>query len=298
MRRILPIAVTTIVLLAGLVSAGEDAPLQQALESFKKGKYRTTVELTAKVPADATDYAKARYLAGEAHLKLRESKKADSAFRDVLALRPKAVPAMVGLGRAREAQDDLEEAEKLYRAAIKEDGRNAAARRALGELQVRQEKLGKARATLRSAYKLAPTDALCARALVEVLLRGGDAKGAEKIAKSLIKARPEHPMGYFLRALLMERGKKIGKATELYKKALALDEHFLDAHKNLAILLHTNNPEYKDRQMLRDTLDHYEAYFMAGGRDKELRNIWRQLKRFVDTEFDLDDDEDEEDDDD
>jgi len=201
------------------------------------------------------------------------------------------------LGRAREAQDDLEEAEVLYRAAIKADAKDAAARRALGELQVRQKKLGKARATLRAAYRLAPDDAFCVRALVEVLLVGGDVKGAEKAAKKFVKARPEHPMGYFLSAVLMERRKKVDKAAERYRKALRLDPRFLDAHKNLAILLHTNNPEYKDVQMLKDALDHYEEYFLLGGRDETMRNTWRLLKRYVDTELDLDGEDDGEDDD-
>ena len=294
MRRILSAAVLCLAVISGpVVSAEDGALLQQALDAFKKGKYRETVKLASKVPTEAPDHAKARYLAGEAYLKLEGPKEAEKAFRDVLALRPKAVPAMVGLGRAREAQDDLEEAEKLYRAAIKADAKDASARRALGELQFRQEKFGKARATLRAAYKLAPTDPFCARMLFQVLMQSGDVKGAEKIAKKLIKTKPGHPMGYFLMAVLMERKRKVNDAAELYEKALALDERFLDAHKNLAILLHTNNPEYKDRQMLKDALEHYESYFMLGGQDKELRNTWRQLKRFVDAELDLDDEEDE-----
>ena len=283
-------------LVAAPATADETSSLADALEAYKKGEYKKVVDLAAKVSAQADDYPRARYLLGEAHLKLGDHAKAESAFAAVLEARPKAAPAMVGLGKALEGQGKDEEAEKQYRAAIKADRRSAAARLALGELQMRQGALGKARSTLKAAYKLTPEDARCARALVEVLLRGGDVAGADKVAKKLVSAKRAHPMGYFLCGLTQERRGNLEEAIEFYGEALAVDAKFLDAHKNLAILYHTNNPDYADRARLEAALEHYEQYFVLGGKDEALKATWRRLQRFVYLEFEDDEEEEDEED--
>ena len=297
MRWSVPLVVSLLLILAVSARADEAPPagdglIDRALAAFEKGEYETVIELTAQVAEDAEERPRARYLAGEAHLLLRQPEPAEKAFREVLVSRPKAVPAWVGLGRALDALKKTEEAEEVLTKAVKLDPKSAAAKRALGELLMHQGELGKARTLLKAAYKLDPDDALSARALVEVLLLGSDAGGAERVAKKLEKARPNHPMGYFLHGLVRERKGKIEDAIDYYETALGFDERFLDAHKNLAILYHTNNPDYADLDRVRKALHHYEEYFGLGGKDPALRDVWRRFQRFVILELDLEDEED------
>ena len=93
------IAVGLLILLASVATAEDDA-LATAGQAFSDGDYEKVVELCAEIGSESEDHARALYLAGEAHLQLQQHEKAEAAFRSVLLLRPKAVPAMTGLGRA------------------------------------------------------------------------------------------------------------------------------------------------------------------------------------------------------
>ena len=274
MKRVLALSACLALGLGTSARADEKPPLEQALEAFAKGEYERAVELASQVPEDADDHPRARYLAGEAHLKLEQATEAERAFRAVLEARPRAVPAMVGLGRALEAQGKAEEAEKLYRDAIAADRKHADAKLALGELQMRQDKLGKARSTLRAAYRLAPGNPFCARALTEVLIRGGDVRGAEKVAKDFARARPDHPMGHFLRGLVLERRGKIEEAIASYEEAIALDERFLDAHKNLAIL-------YQKKGFRNKAVEMWERSLRCSPDEKTRQEVKEQLIKLL-----------------
>ena len=251
-------------------------------EAFAAADHRGVIRLAGEVPESHADYAKAQYLAGESRLVLGEPAEAETAFRAVLAKKPKAVPALTGLGRALSLQAKHEEAEKVLREALALDAKDPAVPRALGEALGLAGQAEAGAKALEAALKLAPSDPLTVRALVEARLRADDVQGALDLAEKLAKASPKHPMGDFLVALARDKQGDAEKAIEAYEAALAKDATFLDAHKNLAILCHARSNTYQDQVRVKKAFEHYEAYFKLGGADERLKKMYATLQQFRD----------------
>jgi len=263
-------------------AAESPSALEVAVAAFEAGEWQRVLEVAAATPADPTEAARLAYLAGETQLILGRSEDAALSFRAVLAQRPAAVPAKVGLARALTNVGALDEAEELLTAVLAAEPEDVGGKTAMGLLLARRERFDEARAQLAAASKLAPTNAICARAYVEVLLRAEDDPAAAAVAEAFSKAAPEHPMGYFLLAVVMEREGDDEPAIEQYQRALAVDPNFLDAHKNLAILCHTLSNTYQDKQRTRMAYEHYERYFALGGTDAQLRATYESLLAYKD----------------
>lgn len=263
-------------------------PLAPAVAALRSGAFAKAAKLARALAENENEKLapRAHYVAGEAQLLLGAHAEAEASFTAVLRTRPKAVPALVGLGRALAAQGKLDEAQTRLESALAIDKKDAAALRGLGELALRREEAWKdAVRTLKKARKAAPKSPEAARALVDAHLRDPKpkrgAKQALKVAKAQAKAAPKHPTGYFLQGLAYERLKKDDEAIAAYERALALDERFLDAHKNLAILCITDNPTYQDRERTAKAMKHFERYFALGGKDAALERPYRQVKAYL-----------------
>lgn len=265
--------------------AGEEpapaAGLEGAVAAFDEGRLDDCVKACDAVPADDAEHAKALWLRAEALLLLGRADDAAEGFRGVLAERPRSVPARTGLGRALTALGALDEAEDVLRDAVKRDKKSAPAHRALGELLIARQKYSDARGVLSKAWKLDPTSPSTAIPLVDVHLGYDDTKGALKVARQLAKERPESPVGHFLVGRVLEHEREWKDAIDAYQKAVAADDTYLDAHRNLAILCHTQNPMYRDRELLDTSMKHYERYFELGGDEPELRRIYDQMSAFL-----------------
>jgi tetratricopeptide (TPR) repeat protein len=87
-------------------------------------------------------------------------------------------------------------------------------------------------------------------------------------------------MGPFLKAIALEKEGKDDDAIQAYEAALERDDKFLDAHKNLAILCHTRNPTYADRERTEKAMAHYARYFELGGSDAKLKQMYDTMKAF------------------
>jgi len=274
------IAVGLLILLASVATAEEDA-LATAGRAFSAGDYEKVVELCAAIGSESDDHARALYLGGEAHLQLTQYEKAKAAFRSVLALRPKAVPAMTGLGRALVGLDRADDAVEVLRQAVKADRHDLDAQHALGDALAAAGKPKEAAKILTKAFARDRKSALTCRSLVEVLVANDALAEAKTAAKQLVKSRPGQPMGYFLLGLVLDRDGEEKEAIAAYELAIEKDEKFLDAHKNLAILCHTANPLYRDRERTKKALKHYALYFELGGKDPELERSYLQMKGFL-----------------
>jgi predicted Zn-dependent protease len=255
-------------------------PLEEATQAFQAGEFPKVLALAEKGGGDATDGPRLTYLAGEAQLVLGAPAEAEKAFRAVLAQRPQAIPAQVGLGRALTALAKNDEAEKVLAAALKADPKDVGALTAHGLLLSVTGKSKEACKELERAVSLDPKNALTVRAYVEALLRADDASEAAGVVEAFAKARPEHPMGPFLLAWTMERDGDDEAAIEQYQESIARDASFLDAHKNLAILCHTLSNTYQDKARVELAYEHYERYFALGGKDPELRAMYDNLVSF------------------
>ncbi|HVS18570.1 MAG TPA: tetratricopeptide repeat protein, partial [Planctomycetota bacterium] len=266
-------------LVAASAHAGE-TPLERAVLDFRAGRFSAVVEAREHLPADTHQRARVQYLVGEALLVLDRPGEAERAFADVLDLRPAAVPAQVGLGRARTRLGRLEEARAPLEAALAADPKDTGARVALGELSLAHGDLAAAAQQLEAAYTAAPEDPLAARAWFEVLLRSERSAAAAELAEGLMRRRPEHPLGSFLLAVVMERDGDDEAAQAQYLRTLELDPTFVDAHKNVAILCHTLSRNYTDKVRARLAYEHYAAYFELGGGDEFLRGMYEELLKY------------------
>jgi predicted Zn-dependent protease len=262
--------------------AAEDRDrLDAALKAFGEGDAKKTLDFLNEIPATSKLRPRADYLAGEARLLLGEAAKAETAFRAVLSARPKSVPARTGLGKALLAQGRAADAIAELEKAVAADKADVAARRTLGTALAAAGKKKEALAALKKAWKANRKDVLTARAIVTFLVAEGMTAEATPVARAIVKARKDEPMGYFLLGLVLDREKKTDEAEKAYLEAVAKDDRFIDAHKNLAILYHSVNPTYRDIERTKKSMHHYERYFALGGRDDELKRVYLQTKGFL-----------------
>lgn len=269
----------TPLLLTALTFQGQASVLDRARVAFEKGAYKEVVEL-AKGAASESDAPRLAYLAGEAQLVLGAPSEAEASFRAVLAKRPQALPAQVGLGRALYEQQRFDEAGKTLEAALKADPKDVGALTAHGLLASLLGRAEEAKKELALAHELDPKNPLTVRGYVEVLLRLNDTPGAAAVIESFSKAAPRHPLGPFLMAWTMELDGEDEAAIEQYQLALERDPSFLDAHKNLAILCHTLSNTYQDKERVELAYAHYQEYFDLGGKDAELKTMFASLVAF------------------
>jgi len=264
------------------VFAASGSPLEDATKAFQNGEYAKVLELAAAKGASESDAPRLAYLAGEAELALGAPSDAEKSFRAVLAARPKAVPAQVGLARALTALMRFDEATPILASALAAEPKDVGAIVAQGLLLSSSGHSDEAKKTMEQAWKLDPKGPLTARGYVEVLLRADDNPAAAAIAEEFMGARPKHPLGPFLLAWTLERDGEDTQAIEQYQKALELDPNFVDAHKNLAILCHTMSKTYSIKERVELAYAHYERYFALGGKDPELERTYKDLLGFKD----------------
>lgn len=266
-------------LLAVVVSAGTS--LDEARTRFTEGRLVEALEAAKAVERGDEDFPRARFLAGEIQLALGDAAAAEASLRDALAERPDSAPVLTALGRALLAQDRAEDALEPLGKAVRADPESARALCHLGLAHLRTGDARRGRAELEKARKKAPADPEIARAAVLGWIEAEDTARALQTAKAFAKAAREDPMGPFLVALVLEKSGEDDAAIDQYEKALALDDAFLDAHKNLAILCIAHNPLYTDRERTEKAMRHFERYFALGGRDAEVKNIHETLKQFL-----------------
>jgi tetratricopeptide (TPR) repeat protein len=263
------------------VASAADDPLAPALAAYKAGDYAKAAELASAVKTDDPARAKALYLVGEADLALEKWADAATAFQEILDKKADSVPALVGLGRAKVGDGLPDAGIATLEKATKLDAKDAVARRALGEARIAKGDADAGRADLEAAVKLDPRDPLAARSLVEALLKADRADAARKEAERIEKAVPDHPMGHFLAGYVLDRLGRDKDAIEQYERAIAKDDRFLDAHKNLAILCVAKNPNYQDKERTKKALEHFQRYFDLGGKDDKLKETFESIKSAV-----------------
>lgn len=270
-------------LLLLVAAAHAAAGVEDAKAKLEAGDLAGALAAADEVPADDPGYTKARYLAGEIQLLLGDAGAAEKAFRDVLQKKPGAGPALVGLGRALLERDQATEAARVLEEAVKAAPDSGRAVCFLGIARMRESDGRKGRKEIEKGAKLAKDDPEVARASVVAYLGDQDPDDARRAAQRFQKAQPKSPMGAFLMGLVLERDKKYDEAIDAYEASLKLDDNFIDAHKNLAILCITQNPLYSNKERTEKAMKHFDRYFVLGGKDAEVKQIYDTLQQFLAT---------------
>ena len=265
---------------AGGVSAVEPTAIDEAVEHFKAGRFDAALEATERVASDDALRARAAYLAGEVSLARGDALGAQGYFQEAAAKKP--VPAVLGaLGHAYLLPGKADEAVEALSKAVAGDAKTARYRAWLGLAHLRAGRADAAKRDVAAASKPAPTDPDVVKAVVEERLAAQDADGATKAVAVFAKAAKDHPLGPFLEAVVLDRAGKTDAAIAAYQRALKLDEGFLDAHKNLAILCVTQNPLYSVPARTKLAMEHFAAYAERGGKDAEVLQVYETLKSFL-----------------
>jgi tetratricopeptide (TPR) repeat protein len=271
--------------LASAAFAGEEDPLGPAIDAYKAGDFQTAAELASEIAEDSGWRTKAQFIVGESFLAMGKWDDAAVSFREVVTKKPDSVPALVGLGRSLSGTGSHDEALTHLEKAVKLDAKDVAARRGLGEARVAKGDADKGFADLAAAVKLDPKDPFTARSIVEIHIKAEkpDTDAAEKEAQRFVKASPDDPMGHFLLGWVLDKKGNDKEAIAAYEKAVAKDDNFIDAHKNLAILCITKNPTYQDKERTRKAFDHFKRYFELGGKDQKLKEDYEQIRGYLES---------------
>ncbi|MBL9085716.1 MAG: tetratricopeptide repeat protein [Planctomycetia bacterium] len=265
---------------ANVAFAADPTPVDVAVEHFKAGRFDEALEATERVARDDALRARAAYLAGEVSLARGDALGAQGYFQEAAELKPVA-PVLASLGRAYQLQGKGAEAVEALTKAVALDAKTARYRAWLGLAQLAAGHADLAKKEVAAAVKAAPGDPDVAKAAVEERLAAQDADGAAKAAAAFAKAAKDHPLGPFLEAVVLDRAGKTDDAIAAYERALKLDDAFLDAHKNLAILCVTQNPLYSIPKRTALAMKHFEAYASRGGKDADVLQVYATLKSFL-----------------
>jgi tetratricopeptide (TPR) repeat protein len=274
-------ALAAVMLLAAAGAARAAGPVDDALAAFRAGEYEKAVTIASAVPEADPARVKALYVVGEAELARKRWDDAAKAFEAVLASKKDSVPALTGLGRAQAGRGERDASEKTLRRACELDAKDPLPRRALGETLLAADRTDDALRELEAAWKLDGKDPLTARALVEALLRKGSVDAASKTANAFAATAPKSATAWFLKGLVLDRKGEADDAIDAYEKAVAADDRFLDAHRNLAVLLTTSNSLYADPSKVERACAHAQKYVDLGGEDARLKELLDQIRGFL-----------------
>jgi Tfp pilus assembly protein PilF len=211
------------------------------------------------------DPADSRSHEGIAYLQLaREPKHAEEVFLTVIEADPNSTMAYVGLGLARFAQDEPEEAAGYLERALELDPSSADAHGAyalvLGVLQRYED----AQEHARQAAELAPRNSAIANNYGIANLRVGDAVLAEKAFRNAIALESRDPAYRNNLGIALGRQRRYADAMSAFRSAGSEQA----AENNLGYVYYMNG-------LLDDAITHYELALQAQGDDqlKILRNL-------------------------
>jgi Tfp pilus assembly protein PilF len=202
---------------------------------------------------------------GIAYLQLaRQPDQAEEVFLKVIEDDPNSTMAYVGLGLARLAQDELEEAASYLERALELDPSSADAHGAyalvLGALQLYED----AQEHARQAAELAPQNSAIVNNYGIASLRAGDTVLAEKAFRNAISLESRDPAYRNNLGIALGRQRRYADAMRAFRSAGSEQA----AENNLGYVYYMNG-------LLDDAIAHYELALQAQGDDKlkVMRNL-------------------------
>lgn len=128
----------------------------------------------------------------------------------------------------------LQDAERLYRAVLKNDSRSVPALMGLARIAAQTGHAPAARDLLHKALSLAPNDANALVTLGQVELSLGNPANAETVLDAAVRAQSRNAIAWNLLGLARQHLGKTTEAETAFRKATRLEPKFADALNNLA----------------------------------------------------------------
>ncbi len=179
----------------------------------------------------------AHYNLGKALAASGRGKEADAAFEASFALNPERRRLALAAEHHRDGR--LEEAEREYRAIVRDNPKNVDAIRLLGRVAMSAGRLADAERLLRRATTLAPDFVGALVDLGRVLKEQNFFEEAIECFEHVIALEPANPQGHFLLAGTLAPSARTEEAASAYRRALELAPDFPGALLGLGHVLKT-----------------------------------------------------------
>lgn len=240
------------------LAAGYDKKAIQPLLAealFKQGQFEKLLEETRSSDhGDIVLTAPILAMRGHAQATLGHRDAAAEMFQASLARQPDYTDALLGQARLAQVNNQPQQAEALIRRAVNSNPQSLDALLLLADLEQAKGKQKEAQSNYLKAYTLAPYSVPVNLNLASIYLHQSLPQQARKHVDALLKAAPDHPMAYYLLALL-EYGKQDFAATEaaLEKVRKAAPNH-VPANVLSGLVAHSTGNDAAAEKQLRATL--------------------------------------------
>jgi protein O-GlcNAc transferase len=159
---------------------------------------------------------------------------AESLYRQVLALRPRNVDALVGLGVIYNATTRHEEAIGLLKQALAIQPYSLLANASLGAACYSTKRYTEALGAFQQFLTFRPKDAAVLQNLGNTLKALDRREEAIDAFRKALDLQPDNPELYYNLANTLKEQRKFDEAIDAYQRALKLRPNFAEAHHNLA----------------------------------------------------------------
>jgi tetratricopeptide (TPR) repeat protein len=194
---------------------------------------------------------------------------AEKLYRAIINDDPRDADALDLLGVLKGAQGDHASAEDLIAHAISLDPNAALFRVHLSDIFLRCGRFAEALREAQRAAELAPDNVDCWVVLCDAAEKSGDYGEVLRGGEQLARLVPGRPQAHFIRGLALGRLGHIGESEVAYRQVLALDPGYADAWINLGEI-------YQSQNRLEEAEDAYIRAIEANGEkiaDEERREV-------------------------
>jgi tetratricopeptide (TPR) repeat protein len=168
---------------------------------------------------------------------------AEAAYRRVLAVDAKSVPAGIGLAHILIVRKQYPEAETVLRAALVQTPDDPTLTAQLATVLVAQDK-AEALPVLQKLHQAHPADPAIARMLAAVLADAGDYAGSDQLDLHLLAANPDDAELLVAHGQNLVHEGQLAQAYSIFDKATKIDQASADAWSGLAFTAsRTNRPD-------------------------------------------------------
>jgi choline-sulfatase len=204
-----------------------------AVDAGKMGKADRQRELLSQVEARNPDMYLIPFLFGEAQLQASDWSSAEESLRRCLKLNPDFDQAMSALARALHQQNKDDEARQWVDKALQLNPRNLKAWYQKGWMSMASDP-GAAADAFEQTLAIQPSFAMAHRDLGMLLLQQQRFPEAASHLEKAAELGLEQPRLYNFLGIAYSRSGRYGAAAGVYKKALAKDSSYAEAHLNLS----------------------------------------------------------------